>query len=311
MAEKQWTQKDFYREKRIESLREFDEYDAHSPHAVYRGQANEAWRLWTGYERVQWRQNPMRELEMIRNFSSQAGVYASDLPSRTDYVSWLALMQHHGTGTRLLDVTSSRYVALFFAIMGMYEHNRTAGNGEYGWDGAVWIFKTYGPNINFYNKLLGNEHTGCIDLRAVPFAQPLAEYKECGWRFANQFIVSDACEQGIALEDELVQPCVRQMDSFLKSGGIVELVPQKMNARMIAQSAEFLMPITLRIPFEGNLMAWANLFPSKESFSIEKLVIPRRLLPEIWEKLDEMNINHQTLFPDLTGLAKRVNFLRF
>ena len=308
MEKEKWEVKGFYREKRIGSWREFDEYTAHTHHAVYRGQANAEWRLWTGYEREQRVQNPMRELEMIRSFSSQAGLYASDLPARTDYVSWLSLMQHYGAGTRLLDVTRSRYVALFFAVTGMWGHNRAMGKNKDCWDGAVWVFKTYGPNTGFYNTLVADESTGCVDLRNVPFAQPLEEYKECGWRFANHFIVSDTRGECVVLEDEIIHPYVEHMKPFMESGGIIELVPQKMNVRMVAQAAEFLMPITLRKSFERNLEAWTRLFVAKEHFSVEKLIIPKELMQEAHEKLREMNINYQTLFPDLTGLARQVNY---
>lgn len=308
MEKETWKVSGFYREKRIESWREFDEYAAHTHHAVYRGQANAKWSLMTGYERVERVQCPMLELGMIRNFSSQAGLYASDLPARTDYVSWLSLMQHYGAGTRLLDVTRSRYVALFFAVTEMWGHNRAMGKNEDCWDGAVWVFKTDGPNRKFYNRLLIDESTGCIDLRATPFAQALAEYKELGWRFANHFIVSDMMRECIDTNDEIIRPHLEHMKPFVHSGGIVELIPQKVNMRMVAQAAEFLMPITLRKPFECNLEAWADLFASEEYFPVEKLIIPKEMMQEIRGKLREMNINYQTLFPDLTGLARQVNY---
>jgi hypothetical protein len=56
------------------------------------------------------------ERRLLLDFQRGAGHFHSSLPTLDETVDWLALMQHFGAPTRLVDWSRSPYVALYFAL---------------------------------------------------------------------------------------------------------------------------------------------------------------------------------------------------
>ncbi|MEX2490476.1 MAG: FRG domain-containing protein [Nitrospirales bacterium] len=102
---------------------------------IYRGQREFRWDLATTLERAGRRFSlspdllPAAESWLITEFQRHAHRFATGLPEPVDRMRWMALMQHHGAPTRLLDCTYSFYVAMHFAI----EH---ATGGQHC---ALWV----------------------------------------------------------------------------------------------------------------------------------------------------------------------------
>jgi hypothetical protein len=80
---------------------------------LYRGQPDAAWRLAPSVHRGY---TPEQERYLTNEFRVRARSRHLGCPADNDYPGWLALMQHYGLPTRLLDWTYSPLVAAYFAV---------------------------------------------------------------------------------------------------------------------------------------------------------------------------------------------------
>ena len=95
----------------------------------YRGQSDAIWPLLPKLGRST--NGLAHELDMFDSWRKSAHQYVAN-PSGFDEWDWLALAQHHGLATRLLDWSSSILTAAYFAV----EHPRDC-------DAAVFCFKPF------------------------------------------------------------------------------------------------------------------------------------------------------------------------
>ncbi len=122
--------------RRLGSWEEFLELITDSPYSnwAFRGQSDSRWGLSSTLTRTlcNFRIHPRawgeQEERILRIFKRKAHHFLTQAPDAADEFQWLALMQHHGAPTRLLDFTWSPYVAAFFAL--------ESATG----DAAVWAF---------------------------------------------------------------------------------------------------------------------------------------------------------------------------
>jgi FRG domain len=113
-----------YEKIRIESWRQFRQIAAGPSYRswAFRGQSDANWKLLSTLSRYLMNFNvhkdawPQQESRILRIFRRKAHLFLQHIPDEDDSFQWLALMQHHGAPTRLLDFTWSPYVAAFFAL---------------------------------------------------------------------------------------------------------------------------------------------------------------------------------------------------
>lgn len=112
-------------------------------HWCFRGVLDH-WTLQTSIERVckNWglalARLPRTEWQLMRDFQRRYPVSAAPAPPEKDTLAWLALMQHHGAPTRLLDWTYSPFIAAYFAFEYLlYSDPQECRNA------AIWAMRTH------------------------------------------------------------------------------------------------------------------------------------------------------------------------
>lgn len=125
---------------RVTSIQEFTAYvdeNCQGAQFLYRGQ-QENWPLLPKIGRVRPRSPGVLDLEQVifREFTRQSLPHLSRIP--TSEWDWLALAQHHGLATRLLDWTENPLAALWFAVC---QPPRSTTNG------VTWVMKSAAKDV--------------------------------------------------------------------------------------------------------------------------------------------------------------------
>jgi len=223
----------------------------------------------------------------------------SFLPKEMKNIEVLAHMQHYGAATRLLDVTTSFLIALFFAFE------------EYGTqDRAVWVFN----RKLFYDRSIVVEKVA-----KSTFDTPEANL------LAYQHLISDSAtlyEKMLVAAEE----CIKPDDSYKQQKlSILPLEIVGNNSRLIAQNGAFLFPTTLQ-SFEKHLLdvleitkddfyrainVFSDLQQEQENLLhsyVLKLIFPVEARNFANKLFLEANISAKSIYPDQVGIAKSIKY---
>lgn len=290
---------------------------------LFRGQSNARWGLTTTLDRkrsknieeiklfLQDCEKTLREysvmcaknIEYKNEYSAiQTFRHLSFLTPQMKNIEILARMQHYGAATRLLDVTSSFLIALFFA----FEDSNVQ-------DCAVWLF-----NEKFfydYSEIMEKYNT----IYHYNYEEKLLDYQ----KFLNskEIFYNKVLEQA----NEYIQ---KEDQNNQEKMSILPVKIVGNNPRLIAQNGAFLFPSTLR-PFEDHLINILNM--SKENFqnacnnisrkkirnvkeddiiksAIIKLVFSHKMRPCVERLFNAANISYRSIYPDEIGIAKSIKY---
>src|ERR1044071_1746316 len=249
---------------------------------VFRGHASARWELETALERacrdgrVATKHISNREFWMLRQFQRRAHIVVNHPPELTATLDWLALIQHYGGPTRLLDFSYSLYVAAFFAIEFATE------------DAAIWAINLQALDQANDEAIGSNETIDHMNRRYIETLQKCVSdgSPNAGVIYAEPDRLNErmAAQQGIFL--------------FPKDAAL----PFMINLRAaMGESATNNRSSSLTVA-ELNKVLFTDTSPN-----VIKFVLPRDIHDNIMDDLVQMNIAAHTLFPGLDGFARSLH----
>jgi len=251
---------------------------------VYRGQSDANWSLQTKFERLVkiyssdytkkfYLQD--REQYILNEFIRRAHHYNISLPAPTEIIEWLALIQHFGGPTRLLDFTYSFYVAAFFAM----EESTN--------DASIWAvdtcvldeaLTTIIKDKTFYDDKEYLNHVSVVNYylsqnkqdKIVIDVQPNLLHERLS---IQQGLFLFPCDISSPFEENL-NSTIKHVRSKNKKETYIQELDKKINYKIFTE------------------------------YPIIKIIIPRGSHKAALYDLKDMNITSASLFPGLDGFAR-------
>lgn len=243
---------------------------------ICRGQRSCTWGLKTSFERVfekrwklDWSDAKRAEKQTLEEFQRSAHNYIQDPPRKDELMEWLALMQHFGGPTRLLDWSYSFYIAVFFAIEDAYLNP----TGE---SCSVWLLDAAWWNIASFQKFN----------RTIEDKEQRRQLNNAG----------NLERWGVIFKN--TEPFVAPQE------------PLKKNSRLYAQQGLFTVQADISKPLSAAMQDMYDIEKNAKD-AIIKLDInvdPKQMYHYV-NRLYSLNIHRSILFPDLGGLARKLNHI--
>lgn len=268
---------------------------------VFRGQANADWELVTSLERAYQRSGTEvyslenTEYWMIHDFSKKYHLYSNNSPRVTNKFEWMALMQHFGGATRLLDFTESLYVAAYFSTL-----YSTA-------DSAIWAINRPQLRDNLF-KTGKLSYRPKRDLKDVINSHHIELFNSYVAR-QDSARASNSVQHLIPLESQsLFDRASRQQSLFIAAGYLGDISDRVSYMDNLFSSFPGLREAYAKpepVDIKG-LCTRVHGSPNYMQFATLKIIIPQNIHKTLRKELSMMGLSEETLFPGLDGLARGV-----
>jgi hypothetical protein len=238
------------------------------PNWCFRGHAVATWHLASSLERYctefDFTDVPSTESSLLKTFYRHVAVHDSELRGINDPQVLLALMQHHGAPTRLLDWTYSPFIATYFAL--------EAANG----DAAVWAL-----NGDWIER-----EANLVVRRTAPHLPMPAQY--------------DKNRDGETFMKLFMPHLVRATPSPARVPGLFlyTVNPRVLNRRLSVQQGLFTAVGDVSRSLSDNLLHYRG-----ARANLVKVIISKAVGRETLTLLHRMGISRASLYPGLDGFT--------
>lgn len=268
---------------------------------VFRGVANAEYRLEPTIERVakdlEWKAH---EVLISKAFKARARMHLEPGLIPGSEIAWLALMQHYGVPTRLLDFSYFPYIALYFAV-----RPQTCASCQSNRENVrLWALNATDINSKFDQSVASGK--GEARTRAGRPRGKIVSLHSDDMGTQGDFVQIE-----MKREQEVEKPLSATgtlRAKLEKSGGVAVTPAPEHNPRLAHQQGVFLINSAEQLTLEDSL----NKMMAKKS-SAQKtdhwrriIDIDAKLVEDIERRLFKLNIHEESLFPDLEGLSKGI-----
>lgn len=260
---------------------------------VFRGVRDDSWtvqsslyrRIAGGGEAVT--EDVMRGIEEGLIATARKWGIGAHMAGAADDLHLLALMQHYGVPTRLLDVTRNPYTALFFAA----QRDRDAKQGQVETDGLLLAFNVTG--------LPHRRSAGDDEVQSLTWQGPLPAPK---WRWDELLRCSKSKKQWFVVTPGVVDRRMTAQEGLFIGSSVPDVSADPLIGMHAINKPLFFTEMIRQIILHDDGQLDSNAIAGPDLFAIP---IPAKIKPTLRRILyNTFGRSAMTMFPDLQGLAE-------